>query len=167
MKCTSIWQPYASLVVHGHKLIETRSWPAPASLIGETIGIAATKLIRPEQKAVMQDPDFRLYYDETGLPELDELPMGCVLGTALLHSCDIITEEDLEDVTDEEKAFGWWSEGRYAWRLRYARPFPEPIPVRGAQGIWNWDPFVGLEEAETRKNKNWATGGRSHLRLVE
>ena len=39
----SIWQPYASLAIHGHKMNETRGWKAPASLIGKRFGIAATK----------------------------------------------------------------------------------------------------------------------------
>ena len=168
MKVTSIWQPYASLIVHGHKVVETRGWPAPKSLIGQTIGIASTKNIKPYQRKLFEgETDFRHHYDQTGLPELIDLPHGCVLGTVTLHSCDVITEDDLEDISDAEREFGWWEVGSYAWRLRYPRPFPEPIPARGAQGIWNWDPYVGLEEAEARKNPEWTKNSRPHLRLVQ
>lgn len=138
MKVISIWQPWASLIVHGFKSIETRSWAAPKSLIKETIGIAATKLVRPEQRIAAQDPEFLRFYEKTGMPDLDQLPHGAVLGTAVLNSCDVITEEDLEDITEEEQAFGWYTPGRYAWRLRYAKPFDYPRPARGAQGIWEW-----------------------------
>ena len=139
MKVISIWQPYASLVVYRHKLIETRGWPAPKSLIKQRIAIASTKVIRPEQRDVMKDPGFRKFYDETGLPELDALPHGCILGTVTLNSCDPITEEDLEDITDEERTFGWWQPGRYAWRLRDPEPFDQPVPARGQQGIWEYN----------------------------
>ncbi|MBO6507556.1 MAG: ASCH domain-containing protein [Roseibium sp.] len=167
MKVISIWQPYASLAVHGHKVVETRGWPAPKSLIGKTIGIASTKNIQAAQRQAFKDDAFRYHFDQTGLPELVDLPHGCVLGTVQLHSCDVITEEDLEDITEAERLFGWWEVGRYAWRLRYPRPFPEPIPAKGAQGIWNWDPHVGLEEAATRKDPTWSQDRRPHLRLVE
>jgi hypothetical protein len=30
--------------------------------------------------------------------------------------------------------------GRYAWILEDIKPLPEPIPARGAQGLWNWEP---------------------------
>jgi hypothetical protein len=35
-----------------------------------------------------------------------------------------------------ERAFGDYGEGRFAWQLANPRPFPQPIPVRGRQGLW-------------------------------
>lgn len=146
MKVISIWNPYALLAAHGFKLNETRGWPAPAGLIGTRIGIASTKTIKAEQRAAFANANFARYYFETNLPrQLEDMPNGCLLGTALLHSCDLITEEDIEDVTEEEQLYGWWEPGRYAWRLRDHRPLIEPFPVRGAQGIWSWDPNGVLE----------------------
>lgn len=139
MKVISIWQPFASLVIEGHKFVETRSWPAPKSILKTTIGIAATKNITPDQRAAVQDNTFARYYAETGLPALDELPRGCILGTVYLHSCDLITEADLEEVTEEEQAFGWWTPGRYAWRLRYPQKYKYPILARGQQGVWDFN----------------------------
>ncbi|MCP1540003.1 hypothetical protein J2W79_005138 [Methylorubrum extorquens] len=137
MKVISVWNPYASLLAHGFKLVETRGFPAPKALIGQRIGIASTKVIKPEQRDAMKDPAFARYYFETNLPrEIEALPNGYLLGTVLLHSCSEITEEDLEDVTDEEKLYGWWKPGRFAWRCRKPEPFAKPVPVRGAQGIW-------------------------------
>lgn len=137
LKVISIWNPYASLLAHGHKLIETRGFPAPKSLIGTRIGIASTKTIKQEQRDAFKDPVFARYYFETNLPrQIEELPNGFLLGTVLLHSCDEITEEDIEDVTEEEQVYGWWKLGRYAWRCRDPQPLAQPVPVRGAQGIW-------------------------------
>lgn len=151
MRVISVWQPYASLLVHGHKLVETRGFPAPKALIGQRIGIASTKIVRPEQRAAMKDPVFARYYFETNLPrDIEELPNGYLLGTVLLHSCEPITEEDLEDVTEEEKLYGWWQEGRYAWRVREPESFDEPVPVRGAQGIWTLPDAVVLPFPRTQ-----------------
>src|SRR5579871_5814035 len=102
MKVISLWQPWASLVVLGHKTIETRSWPAPSSLIGKVIGIAATKVIKPEERQAFADPLFQEHYRPLGLPGLEELPRGGIIGSALLHSCEVMTDELIEDLTEEE-----------------------------------------------------------------
>lgn len=157
VKAVSLWQPYASLIVHSHKFVETRSWAAPKSLIGQRIAIASTKTVKPEQRAPFLDEKFARYYSLTDLPGLEELPHGYVLGTALLYSCDPMTQEDLDDgVTDEELTFGWWSLGRYAWRLRDAQAFSRPIPCRGAQGVWEWsrhEPRVETLQVASRKGQ--------------
>ena len=121
MKCISIWQPWASLIVHGMKFFETRSWAAPRSLIDQTLGVASTKHITPDQRAAYADPKFQKFYEMSGLPPLDELPRGMLLGTVALDSVERITEEFVEDITLEEQAFGWHELGNYAWRLRDAR----------------------------------------------
>lgn len=136
MKIISIWQPWASLVVHNHKFNETRGWSAPKSLIGQRIGIASTKVIRPEQRVHFLDPRFQKHYRSLGLPLIDNLPNGFLLGSAVLRSCEPWDEEQDEDLTDEERAFGWYGSGRWIWRLRSPIALSEPIPVRGAQGIW-------------------------------
>lgn len=166
MKVISIWQPFASLIVHNHKFIETRGWDAPKSLIGETIAIASTKIIRPEQKAYMRDPEFMKFYQETGLPGLEELPLGCVLGTVQLHSSDVMTEEDLEEVTDEEQMFGDWEVGHYAWRLRHPRAFQYPVPCVGKQGIWEWEYDEVFHETRRREAPAIEGPKRNHLHLV-
>jgi len=139
MKVISIWQPYASLLVHRHKLFETRSWAAPKSLIGQRIGIAATKIISPEQRALCQNPEFQQVYAATGLEQLEQLPLGCIVGSAVLNSCEVMTEDFIEDVTDEEQLFGVWEPGRYAWRMRDPVAFQIPLLARGQQGIWSFD----------------------------
>jgi hypothetical protein len=166
MKVISVWQPWASLIILGHKFIETRGWPAPKSLIDETIGIAATSQLKAEQRIAMQDPEFKRYYDELDMPPLDALPYGAVIGTVRLHSCEVMTEEFMADVTGEEKAFGIWAPGRYAWRLRYPKAFERPVPVRGMQGVWNWNPDdqeTPLQRPTREAAPSWA---RPALHLV-
>lgn len=144
MKVISVWQPFASLSVHGMKIFETRTWPAPASIIGERIGIASTKNVTPDQKSFFTDPDFVKHYESTGLPELDELPCGMLLGTVIIDSCELVTEEFLEDISEAEKSFGWFNLGGYAWRQRRPKVLVHPVPIRGKQGIYDWK---GLDNA--------------------
>lgn len=161
MKVISIWQPWASLIVHGMKFFETRTWSAPKSVIGQTIGIAATKNILPDQRSAYLDEDFQRYFEQSGLPPLDDLPRGYLLGTVLLHSVELITQEFLDDITDEEKAFGWYGLGGYAWRLRYARQFDHPIPIQGKQGIYEWKGF-DLDQPVIEQPEDV----RDHLRVL-
>lgn len=141
MKVISIWQPWAALVVHGFKFFETRTWPAPKSVIGQTIGIAATKNITPDQRHAAADPDFERWFEASGLPPLEELPRGYLLGTVTLDSVELVTEDFLDDITNEEKAFGWYHLGGYAWRLKHPRALAQPIPIQGKQGLYDYYGF--------------------------
>lgn len=141
MKVISIWQPWASLVVHGFKFFETRTWAPPRSVIGQRIGIASTKNITGDQRSAFSDPLMQKYYAQTELPALEELPRGYLLGTVLLHSFEIVTEEFLEDITEEEHSYGWYHEGNYAWRLRHPELLTHPIPIQGKQGLYEWKGF--------------------------
>jgi hypothetical protein len=138
MKVISIWQPFASLIVEGCKIFETRGWPAPASVIGTRIGIAATKNIVPGQRSHCEDEDFKRFYARTGLPDWKELPRGVLLGTVKIDSVELMTEELMEDVSAEEQSYGWWEPGNFAWRLTERHKFLEPIPIRGMQGLFEW-----------------------------
>ncbi len=139
MKAISIWQPFAQLIVEGYKLHETRSWTAPKSVLGGTIAICSTKNITPAQRLWVKDNLFAMYYARSGLPELDQLPLGYVLGTATVHASHYMDEDLLDDVTAEEKCYGHWDIGNYAWELRNVKKFHDPIPVVGKQGIFDWN----------------------------
>jgi hypothetical protein len=39
---------------------------------------------------------------------------------------------------DQERYFGDYSPGRWAWLLADVVALEQPIPVKGAQGLWNW-----------------------------
>lgn len=148
MKVISIWQPYATLVVEGFKRFETRTWAPPQSVIGQRIGIASTKNIVPQQRAEYDSEDFQLFYRDLNLPALDELPRGFLLGTVLLDSYELITEEFLDDITLEERAYGYHHLGDYAWRLKRPEKLAHPIPIRGAQGLYEWKGFDIGAQAE-------------------
>lgn len=148
MKVISISQPFASLIVKGFKVCETRTWPAPASIIGQELGIASTKTVRPDAWAHVEMPEFQRFYGQTGLPPVEELVCGHLLGSVIVDSVELMTEEYLDDVSDEEKAYGWWNLGNYAWRLRNPRELKVPIAIRGAQGIYDWKGVMPSEEEE-------------------
>lgn len=55
---------------------------------------------------------------------------------------DLVEIERVEAVVgvivgQKEKAFGDYSPGRWAWRLANPVLFDEPVPWRGALGLWS------------------------------
>lgn len=42
-------------------------------------------------------------------------------------------------ITEQERAFGNYTPGRFAWLLSNIRALPEAIPARGALSLWNYE----------------------------
>ena len=156
MKAVTLHQPWASLVRDGHKTIETRSWPAPKALLGQRIAIHAGK--RPidvdDWPDELYDEICEIYPDWIDGPR-ERFPLGVIVATAVLARAAQVVhlEDDFEPPiayfalgsppkfvrTDE---FGDFSEGRWLWMLRDIEPFEPPVPARGSQGLWEWEPPI-------------------------
>ncbi len=140
MKALTIWQPWASLLASGRKKYETRSW---ATSYRGPIAIHAAK--RPVRQTIDElvadrgDGWTTLDYFESLFMrpgELDHLPTGVVVGTALLTRCNLITEDFVAKLTPMELALGDFTLGRYAWEFHGRIPLDSPIPAKGMQGLW-------------------------------
>lgn len=136
MRCLTIWQPWASMIVGGWKPYEFRNWAAPTSIVGQRIGIHAAK--RPIKTAELRDIMDYACSPQGQADGIDiacmnllervwrrqvELPMSAVLGTALLGQPKLV-QQNLDGP-------------RFAWPMIAADPFADPIPMKGAQGFWN------------------------------
>lgn len=130
MKALTLTQPWATLVITGRKRFETRSWST-----AHRGGVA----IHAAKGWSAGDRDLAR---EFGL-DPDALPRGVVLGYA--HIVAVAAAEDVraglqwaEDYL--ELAYGDFDDGRYAWQLTAITKLDEPIPARGALGLWEWTP---------------------------
>jgi len=134
MKAISIIQPWATLIVHGHKRIETRSWKT--NHLGPLL-IHASKTIPNASKDLCDEEPFKSYLAKTPTPTWSSLPRGCLLGivelTAVLP-CELLS--DHEDLTPVEKTFGDFTSGRWCWILKNPSPLVVPFPLRGAVGLF-------------------------------
>lgn len=160
MKALTIWQPYASLLmIKGVKQYETRGWAPPAKLIGQRVAIhAASRKIKPLDVPPWIVEDMEPYL---GRQEKwhDNLAFGAILGTATLamagkvapESGDVqLTWSEVVGPKDSDGAFlsmatgeylfGDYRPGRWLWRFVDHEVFPEPIPAKGQQGLWDWKP---------------------------
>jgi hypothetical protein len=140
MKALTLTQPWATLVAIGAKMIETRSWRT--SYRGPLAIHAARGYPRWALETCEESP-FREAL--TGLSPAG-LPRGAVIATCDLIDC-VRTEEIVldrtcpyrSDLTTTEGQFGDYSPGRFAWILEDVMKLPEPIPAKGALGLWEWE----------------------------
>jgi hypothetical protein len=151
MKAFTVWQPWATLIMIGAKPYEFRRWDyrtRAAALEGQCIVIHAGA--RPVKLGEVEDiiwrinDGFSLLRGEIARPLLDRLQVahrgrGVVelaagLGTAVIgRPCPAATLfKSLPNDSDRIDQHMW------AWPLTNIRPFAAPIPMRGAQGFWNW-----------------------------
>lgn len=137
MKAISLWQPWASALFTPLKMNETRSWPFPVSLLGERIFIHAAKKcdgeIRSTWSRVSHGSE---HFAAIGIHRFDDLPLGCLIGTAVLARC-VRTEDSGVKPGSDEFLWGDYTPGRYAWYLRNVVRLDKPIPYVGRQGFFN------------------------------
>ena len=158
MKVISLLQPWATLCVLGFKKIETRSWNTKYRgdiLIHASAG-KAYKKIPPE------DPLYKYYhllFAHNKIDPIEKLPFGAIIGKVNIletmrtdlvsNKCKGITHNPsgIEfDFTDQELAFGDYSEGRYGWLLSKPVAFENPISAKGQLNIWNYSDGILIGE---------------------
>lgn len=165
MKVLTLHQPWAALVAHGIKTVETRGWstrhrgplaihaavkPCPD---GTTVG---------DYRVMRDSDDVRLQYllrwpegasFDPSEPWRWTGGHGAILATATL--VDVIPTEaitwvpddgiagpgtwgvgqDCAVIEEQERPLGDYSPGRYAWLLADVAWLEEPVPFRGGQGL--------------------------------
>lgn len=161
MKALTLYQPWASLIAAGVKTIETRSWPTrhrgpiaihaaktvPAGWNAE--GIALIERYKDELRRVgalvkLDDGSFDLL-----------LPAGAVVAVANLWACgdysvhtgllNLANPSGLAHISDDDNRCGSFGPGRFGWVLDNIVALPEPVPVRGKQGLWQLTPREASE----------------------
>lgn len=131
MKALSLTQPWAEEVAAGFKQWETRSW---STNYRGLIAIHAAK-------------GFPGYAKEFAAIEraIGRMPERATLG-AIVAVARIVDVRRTEDVALElsglERHLGDYTPGRFAWHLMDVRRLDEPIPARGALGLWTTPPDV-------------------------
>ncbi len=134
MKAVTIYEPHALLVAILAKRFETRIW-TPNLVLPCPIAIHAAQTTGYLQ--ITYNEPFRSVLKAAGIRSPKDIPLGCILCTANLIKVWKV-EELRNDLSHEERAFGDYSDGRFAWEFANVQAFTKPIPVRGNQGLWEW-----------------------------
>lgn len=130
MKAITLWQPWATLVALGKKKIETRSWHP--GYLGALAIHAATGQYGQALALISREP-FRSAVGDNPMPRGSK-----VLAIVTVISFEQITADNAPP--EPERSFGNYAPGRWCWRLGRPTILAEPIPVRGRQGLWEWNP---------------------------
>lgn len=128
MRCITLRQPWAALVIYGGKDIENRA----QNILGTYRGPLAIH--------AGQQPDLEamaVFRDMQGVPAEAQAAMdvrGAMLGTT--------TVRGVHPWMPMGCCTSFWAQPR-AWHLELdvnaVRPLPEPVPARGALGLWRPD----------------------------
>lgn len=132
MKAITISQPFASLIASGQKFVENRTWPTNYR---GPIAIHAGKGLQ--------------YLDKD---ELKAYPHGCIIAVAELTECvtkskiSLAMRADIGHMKAQCSNKSWaqlhrhkHTEGPWCWIIENVKTI-QPVAIRGAQGIWNWEP---------------------------
>lgn len=123
MKALTLLQPWAQLMADGRKQYETRSWYPWQMKRGDLLAITSSARMGAADKDFAEAVDY----------SLRDLPLGKVVAVVRFleaHKTDHTT------VSDEERCYGDYTPGRFTWRTDEVFKLPEPIPVKGALGVW-------------------------------
>lgn len=167
MKALTLTQPYATLVAIGAKKIETRSWKT--SYRGK-LAIHAAKglgMLNKWEFIGMLDKEpfesvLKAHFGEYVAPFFPHPMIKNLPGGAIVAICDLVAVKHIgwDEITfpdggqfyfygsianvwhlaDQERAFGNYTPGRYAWLLANVKKLETPIPAKGALGLWDWTP---------------------------
>lgn len=145
MKALTLTQPWATLVAIGAKRVETRGWST--SYRGPLAIHAAKGFPTWAREFFDQPPFFSLVLRQAGYKSWKDLPRGVVLCTteliAVLPTVYTVAQALARprpfELTDQERAFGNYLPGRYAFYLGPVTRLATPVPARGALSLWDWD----------------------------
>jgi len=132
LKCLSVSQPFADLIVKGKKTIELRGWNT--NFRGEFLIHAPLKIRKDDYKR---------------LKIKTKLPTGVIIGKAQIY--DVKKYNSKSDVKKDSKkhfASSKFFNTKYGFCLHKAKEFHVPIPCKGKLGFFE----VKLNE-KIKKNK--------------
>lgn len=150
-KALSVRQPWASAIVFAGKDVENRSqrthYRGPVAIhaslaANDDLLDQYVRLAVGSERRTLRDwiQRGRALYGLAKQEDLDaEVPTGHIIGIAMLVDCC------------ESFASPWWDgPDSWAWVLRGVVPI-EPIPVKGALGLWNCKKFAYRPLVRTKR----------------
>ena len=133
MKCLSICQPFAELIIQNKKTIELRKWNT--NFRGEFLVHAPIKIRKEDYKKLKIEK---------------KLTVGAIIGKVEL--CDVKKYESVKEIQIDKKKHITSiisQEKKFGFILKNAKPFRIPIPWKGQLGFFD----VDLPKMKINNNK--------------
>ena len=150
MTALTLKHPWPYAVAAGGKPIENRTWPPPAPAVGRWHGLHGG--VDPRGRA----------RDEAAAALAELISRGLVPPVSLERAIrpDMVGVWRLAGVVgpDDDLADDPWFGGPFGWHFPEVVVFKEPIPCKGAQGLW-----LVPEDVVAEMRRRWAEvkGGAS------
>jgi hypothetical protein len=81
---------------------------------------------------------------QAGYDDFKDLPLGAVVGVCIYRGArtalGVSHMDGWNDDGNDERLFGDYSAGRWAWDLDLILRCDPPVPARGRQLLWEWEP---------------------------
>lgn len=156
MRALSIWRPWIWCIVEcpaasgpGPKRVENRGWPPPSTILGaEPIALHAAKNFDHgappfARRLGVEIPHLlALAPREPGGVPRPVHPEGVIVGVARVTGWvngapgQVESFAGMSRARAETVAASPWFFGPYGWVLEDVVALPQPVPHRGAQGLW-------------------------------
>jgi activating signal cointegrator 1 len=138
IKVITLTEPWATLASYKEKEWETRSW---ATQYRGPIAIHAAKTFPRWAKDLCDREPFRsVLTKHLGNQYMAVVlsRLGHILSTATLSDC-VPTASIRDSISEQERAFGDYDDGRYAFRVDDVKRLQQPVFVRGALNLWTYE----------------------------
>lgn len=131
MKAITIKQPWASLIVHGIKDIENRTWPCPKKYLGQRVLIHSSAV--PVEMINPNSVFTKRQWDSFSLGFQSEI----ICGNGYVNSAIIGSVEIVDCVVNHSSI--WAEKGVYNWVLANPILYAKPIEnVKGKLSFWDY-----------------------------
>jgi hypothetical protein len=136
MLCITVRQPWAWAIFNATPIkdIENRDWALPKKYYGCTVAIHAAKGMTYREYDEAAEFIWNVgiaYGHRVVIPTENMLTRGAIIGTVEIATC-------------VSSSGSPWFMGKFGFVLKNAKPFPDPIPARGALGFWEPDTLTAM-----------------------
>ena len=133
MKCLSVSQPFADLIISGEKIIELRNWNT--NFRGEFLVHAPLKIRIEDSKRLKINKKF---------------VTGAIIGKAQLY--DVKKYNSIKEIKSDQKfhlSLKKFQSKTFGFMLKNAKPFRIPIPWKGQLGFFDVElPKIKIKNKE-------------------
>jgi hypothetical protein len=144
VKVISLRQPWAYLFAIGAKKFETRDWQPRSYTSGPLYIHASQKIDFNDLELCRESEHFKRYIPK---PSSGILVQGAIIGVTNLIKIHT-TESIRETLSEQERAFGNYGDGRFAWETANAKLLETPIKIGGKLSIWDYEMDMDEELAD-------------------
>ncbi|KAK7278233.1 hypothetical protein RJT34_23259 [Clitoria ternatea] len=133
--CLTMHQPWASLLVHGIKRVEGRSWPAP---ITGRLWIHAASKVPDESTIKAMEYFYKEIYALDGITDIkfpQHYPVSRLLGCVEVVGC--LTRDELACWEMVPEGVRLEAQTDYCWLCERPQKLLIPFEMRGYQGVYN------------------------------